>query len=166
MLREVDEYDAVKVMCFKRLLNVCPQGFFCAGLLHDIILHKINEPNVMEHEFWFVIGKTKGDTTNMALVLLTNNILFDQDYRRWVMLWLLALVEDMEAWNAFPWGHCVWRLIADYILIGFEVPSIVEFEVEVSKKSKPFHYSVYGFAWAVQVAPPSVFHFPFHITFH
>ncbi|EOY08623.1 Uncharacterized protein TCM_023436 [Theobroma cacao] len=41
---------------------------------------------------------------------------------RWVTLWLLALVEDIDAWNAFPWGHYVWRLIEDCLLQWFEVP--------------------------------------------
>ncbi|EOX92699.1 Uncharacterized protein TCM_001602 [Theobroma cacao] len=64
-----------------------------------------------------------GDTTKMALILIANNILFGQDYRRQVMPWLLSLVEDIDAWNAFPWGHYVWRLMLNFFLKGFEVPS-------------------------------------------
>ncbi|WRX12266.1 Reverse transcriptase [Theobroma cacao] len=62
-----------------------------------------------------------GDSTKMAFVLVANNILFGQDYCRRVTPWLLSLVEDIDAWNAFPWGHYVWRLIEDYLLKGFEV---------------------------------------------
>ncbi|XP_017979673.1 PREDICTED: uncharacterized protein LOC18593570 [Theobroma cacao] len=220
-LLAVGEYNAVKATCFGMLLDVYPQGFFCAGLLQNIMQRRITEPDAMEHEFWFAIGKIKarfskrefclvtglkfgpmtdvfsrlyklvpggihsrywkgknvklltvlkrfqkgkfeqsGDATKIALVLLANNILFGQDYRRCVTLWLLMLVEDIEAWNAFPWDHYVWRLTADYLLRGFEVPPVT------SEKPKLFRYNLYGFVWAIQLMLPNVFHFPFLIIFY
>ncbi|EOY09215.1 Uncharacterized protein TCM_024624 [Theobroma cacao] len=54
----------------------------------------------------------------MALILIANNILLGQDYRRRVMPWLLSLVENIDAWNVFPWGHYVWKLTLDYLLKG------------------------------------------------
>ncbi|KAK3210440.1 hypothetical protein Dsin_015146 [Dipteronia sinensis] len=56
----------------------------------------------------------------MALVLFANNILFGQDYRRQVTYWLLSLVEDIEAFNLFPWGHYVFKMTLHYIRIGFK----------------------------------------------
>ncbi|EOY09843.1 Uncharacterized protein TCM_025216 [Theobroma cacao] len=85
-----------------------------------------------------------GDATKMVLVLIANNILFGQDYRRWVTPWLLSLVEDIVAWNVFPWGHYVWKLTLDYLLKGFEVP-----DLSVTKETR-LRYNIYGFAWVIQ----------------
>ncbi|EOY19247.1 Uncharacterized protein TCM_044253 [Theobroma cacao] len=86
-----------------------------------------------------------GDATKMALILIANNILFGQDYRRRVTPWLLSLVEDIDAWNVFPWGHYIWKLTLDYLLKGFEVP-----DLSVTKETR-LRYNIYGFAWVIQL---------------
>ncbi|EOX96527.1 Uncharacterized protein TCM_005763 [Theobroma cacao] len=146
------------------LLDVYPQGYFYVGLLHSIMIRRITERQSMDHELWFAIGKSKaqlsnvklqalldtfregnfqrpGDATKMALILIANNILFGQDYCRWVTPWLLSLVEDIDAWNVFLWGHYVWKLTLDYLLKGFEVP-----DLSVIKETR-LHYNIYGFTW-------------------
>ncbi|EOY02753.1 Uncharacterized protein TCM_017149 [Theobroma cacao] len=200
-LQQKGEYDAVKRTCFGMLLGFNPQGYFCAGLLYSIMIHRITERQSMDHELWFAIGKSNvrlskqefclitrlkfgpmpdvfrrpyevategihdrywnrqesaklqalldtfrggnfqrpGDATKMALVLITNNILFGQDYRRRVTPWLLSLMEDIDAWNVFPWGHYVWKLTLDYLLKEFEVP-----DSSVTKKTR-LHYNIYRF---------------------
>ncbi|KAK2633772.1 hypothetical protein Ddye_028564 [Dipteronia dyeriana] len=57
----------------------------------------------------------KGDGLKMALVLFANNILFGQDYRRQVTYLLMSLVEDIRAFNSFPWGHYVFKMILHYL---------------------------------------------------
>ncbi|EOY14033.1 Uncharacterized protein TCM_033152 [Theobroma cacao] len=166
------EYDMTKHACFGTLLEVYPQRYFCIGLLQNIMIRRITESQSMNHELWFVIGKSMAwlskqefylitrlkfglmpdvfkepykvaadriharywnrqekvkvqalldtfrggnfqrpeDSTKMALVLIANNILFGQDYGRRVTPWLLSLVEDINAWNVFPWGHYLWAL--------------------------------------------------------
>ncbi|WRX34369.1 protein of unknown function DUF1985 - like 1 [Theobroma cacao] len=206
-LQQKGEYDPVKRTCFRMLLDVYPQGYFCAGLLHNIMIRRITERQSMDHELWFVIGKSKarlskqkfcfitglkfgpmpdvfkqpyevaadgiharywnrqdivklqallntfregnfqrpGDSTKMALFLITNNILFGQDYRRRVTPWLLSLVEDIDAWNVFPLGHYVWKLTLDYLLKGFEV-----LDLNVTKETR-LRYNIYRFAWVIQL---------------
>ncbi|EOY31989.1 Uncharacterized protein TCM_039370 [Theobroma cacao] len=139
-LQQKGEYDPVKRTCFGMLLDFYPQGYFCADLLHNIMIRRITERQSMNHELWFSIG----DATKMALVLITNNILFGQDYRRRVTPWLLSLVEDIDAWNVFPWGYYVWKLTLDYLLKGFEVP-----DLSVTKETR-LRYNIYGFAWVIQ----------------
>ncbi|WRX26833.1 Ulp1 protease family [Theobroma cacao] len=87
----------------------------------------------------------------MALVLIVNNILFGQDYRRRVTPWLLSLVEDIDAWNVFPWGHYVWKLTLDYLLKGFKVP-----DSSVTKGTR-LCYNIYGFAWFLAMKAISTF---------
>ncbi|EOX93417.1 Uncharacterized protein TCM_002293 [Theobroma cacao] len=205
-LQQKGEYDLVKHTYFGMLLDVYPQGYFCVGLLHSIMIHRITERQSMDHELWFTIGKSKarlskqefclitglkfgsmpdvfrrlyevaadgiharywngedsvklqalldtfrggnfqrlGDESKMALVLIANNILFGQDYRRRMTPWLLSLVEDIDAWNVFPWGHYVWKLTLDYLLKGFEV-----LDLSVTKETR-LRYNIYGFAWVIQ----------------
>ncbi|EOY18324.1 Uncharacterized protein TCM_042921 [Theobroma cacao] len=88
--------------------------------------------------------KRPRDATKMAFVLIANNILFGQYYRIRVTPWLLSLVEDIDAWNVFPWGHYVWKLTLDYLLKGFKVP-----DLSVTKETR-LHYNIYGFAWVIQ----------------
>ncbi|KAK2648275.1 hypothetical protein Ddye_015764 [Dipteronia dyeriana] len=57
----------------------------------------------------------KGAGLKMTLILFANNILFDHDYRRQVMYWLMLLVEDIKAFNSFPWGHYVFKMTLHYI---------------------------------------------------
>ncbi|EOY12440.1 Uncharacterized protein TCM_030956 [Theobroma cacao] len=172
-LLAIGEYNAVKATCFGMLLDVYPQGFFCAGLLQNIMQRRLTEPDAMEHEFWFAIGKIKARFSKREFWLVTGlkfgpmTDVFSRPYKlvpggihsrywkgknvklltvlkRCVTLWLLMLVEDIEAWNAFPWDHYVWRLTADYLLRGFEVPPVT------SEKPKLFRYNLYGFVWAIQ----------------
>ncbi|KAK3212738.1 hypothetical protein Dsin_017444 [Dipteronia sinensis] len=77
----------------------------------------------------------------MALVLFANNFLFGQDYRRQVTYWLLSLVEDIDAFNLFPWGHYVFKMTLHYIPIGFKVPEPM---------GPARRYNLYGFIWGVQ----------------
>ncbi|EOY22973.1 Uncharacterized protein TCM_014994 [Theobroma cacao] len=208
-LQQKGEYDPVKRTCFGMLLDVYPQGYFCVGLLHSIMICRITERQSMDHELWFAIGKSKarlskqefclitelkfgpmldvfrqpyevaadgihsrywngqdsvklqalldpflgsnfqrpGDATKMALVLIANNVLFGQDYRRWVTPWLLSLVEDIDAWNVFPLGHYIWKLTLDYLLKRFEVP-----DLSVTKETR-LRYNIYRFAWAMEAIP-------------
>ncbi|KAK3198058.1 hypothetical protein Dsin_021473 [Dipteronia sinensis] len=78
----------------------------------------------------------------MALVLFANNILFGQDYRRQVTYWLLSLVEDIEAFSLFPWGHYVFKMTLHYIRISFKVPEPM---------GPARRYNLYGFIWGVQL---------------
>ncbi|EOY30974.1 Uncharacterized protein TCM_038014 [Theobroma cacao] len=176
-LQEKGEYDTVKRTCFRMLLDVYPQGYFFAGLLHNIMIHRITVTDSMKYELWFAIGKNKvriskqkfclitglkfgrmldvgnferlGDATKTTLILIVNNILFGQDYRRRVTPWLLLLVEDIDVRNDFPWGHYVWRLTLDYLLKGFEVPSS-------NVQKDRLRYNIYEFVWVIQVLSQAI----------
>ena len=66
------------------------------------------------HEaFMKVEFKNKKNALKMVLVLFVELILMGQDYRHKVSRWLLRLVEDLRAFNWFPWGNIFsrWHLI-------------------------------------------------------
>ncbi|KAK2662194.1 hypothetical protein Ddye_000768 [Dipteronia dyeriana] len=77
----------------------------------------------------------------MTLVLIANNVLFGQDLRRKVSLWLFALVEDLESFNSFLWGTYVYMMRIHYLRQGFR-------SANASRKVVA-HYNLYGFPWAV-----------------
>ncbi|EOY31672.1 Uncharacterized protein TCM_038703 [Theobroma cacao] len=137
--RQYEDLDSLLIVSREKwAFNI---GYFCTDLLHSIMIRRITESQSMDHELWFAISKSKaqlskywngqesvklqtlldmfrggnfqqlGDVAKMTLVLIVNNILFGQDYCRRVTRWLLSLVEDIDAWNVFPWGHYAMKAI-------------------------------------------------------
>ncbi|KAK2656149.1 hypothetical protein Ddye_009201 [Dipteronia dyeriana] len=83
------------------------------------------------------------DGLKMALVLIANNVLFGQDLRRKVSLWLFALVEDLKSFDSFPWGSYVYMITVHYLRQGFR---------SANASRKVFtHYNLYGFPWTLWV---------------
>ncbi|WRX24585.1 Ulp1 protease family [Theobroma cacao] len=174
-LQQKGEYNPIKRTCFGMLLDVYPHGKACLSKQEFCLITGLKfgpMPDVFRRpyevaadgihaRYWNGQDNVKlqalldtfrggnfqlpGDATKMVLVLIANNILFGQDYRRWVTPWLLSLVEDIVAWNVFPCGHYVWKLTLDYLLKGFEVP-----DLSVTKETR-LRYNIYGFAWVIQV---------------
>ncbi|XP_017972067.1 PREDICTED: uncharacterized protein LOC108661000 [Theobroma cacao] len=70
-LQQKEEYDSVKCTCFGMLLDVYPQGYFYAGLLHSIMIRRITERQSMDHELWFAIGKSKARLSKQEFCLIT-----------------------------------------------------------------------------------------------
>ncbi|KAK2662136.1 hypothetical protein Ddye_000710 [Dipteronia dyeriana] len=126
---------------------------------------KICIPGVTrEDEFHFLVGDISGGDENlqlkhvwekfmggqfeqpkdglkMALVLIANNVLFGQDLRRKVSLWLFALVEDLKSFDSFPWGSYVYMMTIHYLRQGFQ-------SANASRKVVAY-YNLYGFPWAL-----------------
>ncbi|KAK3229390.1 hypothetical protein Dsin_001271 [Dipteronia sinensis] len=78
-----------------------------------------NDENIRLTDVWtrFLTGgfDQPKDGLKMALVLIANNVLFGQDLRRKVALWLFKMVEDLEAFNSFPWGSYVYIMTIHYL---------------------------------------------------
>ncbi|EOY26307.1 Uncharacterized protein TCM_027787 [Theobroma cacao] len=132
------------------------------------MIHRITERQSMDHKLWFAISKSKARLSKQEFCLITGlkfgrmPDVFRRPYevaadgihaRYWngqdsvkllVTPWLLSLVEDIDAWNVFPWGHYVWKLTLDYLLKGFKV-----LDLSVTKETR-LHYNIYGFAWVIQ----------------
>ena len=85
------------------------------------------------------------DPLKMALLLIANNVLFGQPYDRKVSNWLFNLVDDLDAFNSFAWGHYVFKMTMHYIRHGFRSRN-------TKKGSAPVRYRLYGFPWAIEVS--------------
>ncbi|KAK2644051.1 hypothetical protein Ddye_019246 [Dipteronia dyeriana] len=84
------------------------------------------------------------DSLKMALFLITNNVLFGQPFEKKVTPWLFNLVDDLEAFNGFAWGHYVFKMTLHYLRHGFRSRNS-------KKEYGKVRYRLYGFPWAVEV---------------
>ena len=83
------------------------------------------------------------DALKLALVLFANRVLFGQDDRSQVAYWTFSLVEDVQSFNNFAWGHYVFKMTLHYIRQGFKVPA--------DPLGQTRRYNLYGFIWGLQV---------------
>ncbi|KAK1583294.1 hypothetical protein Q3G72_022552 [Acer saccharum] len=88
--------------------------------------------------------KDSDDSLKMGLFLIANNVLFGQPLDKKVTNWLFNLVDDLDAFNSFAWGHYVFKMTMHYLRQGFR-----------PRNSKKGHgkvrYRLYGFPWAVEL---------------
>ncbi|KAK1548823.1 hypothetical protein Q3G72_026138 [Acer saccharum] len=66
------------------------------------------------------------DALKLALLLFANRVLFGQDDRNQVAYWMFSLVEDVQAFNNFAWGHYVFKMTLHYIRQGFKLTGLPE----------------------------------------
>ncbi|KAK0576144.1 hypothetical protein LWI29_012617 [Acer saccharum] len=85
------------------------------------------------------------DALKLALLLFANRVLFGQDDRNQVAYWMFSLVEDVQAFNNFTWGHYVFKMTLHYIRQGFKVLA--------DPLRLTTRYNLYGFIWALQWKP-------------
>ncbi|KAK1551857.1 hypothetical protein Q3G72_006016 [Acer saccharum] len=88
--------------------------------------------------------KDPDDSLKMGLFLIVNNVLFGQPLDKKVTNWLFNLVDDLDAFNSFAWGHYVFKMTMHYLRHGFR-----------PRNSKKGHgkvrYRLYGFPWDVEL---------------
>ncbi|KAK2641296.1 hypothetical protein Ddye_023059 [Dipteronia dyeriana] len=141
--------------------------YLVTGLLFGEISEIINTPYVAnEHgihkRYWpeeeaedlklstvydrFVAGNflEADDSLKMALFLIAKNVLFGQPFDKKVTPWLFNLVDDLEAFNGFAWGHYVFKMTLHYLRHGFRSRNS-------NKGYGKVRYRLYGFPWAVEV---------------
>ncbi|KAK0570868.1 hypothetical protein LWI29_007685 [Acer saccharum] len=82
------------------------------------------------------------DALKLALLLFANRVLFGQDDRNQVAYWMFSLVEDVQAFNNFAWGHYIFKMTLHYIRQGFKVPA--------DPLGPTTRYNLYRFIWALQ----------------
>ncbi|KAK3185011.1 hypothetical protein Dsin_032297 [Dipteronia sinensis] len=77
------------------------------------------------------------DALKLCLLLMVNCVIHGLDERHSVPTWLVRLVEDLDAFNVFPWGSYVYKT------------SIFGFKKALHKKKNIFN--IFGFAYALLV---------------
>ncbi|EOX99492.1 Uncharacterized protein TCM_008174 [Theobroma cacao] len=72
MLCQVNELENFKRTCFGHMMDVeADKSLFCASLVHNLMLRRINEPDATEAELWFAIGKMKACFSKREFCLVT-----------------------------------------------------------------------------------------------
>ncbi|GJR15590.1 phospholipase-like protein [Tanacetum coccineum] len=121
-----------KVDTFNGLQN----SHFC----DRVFPHKIAEPlkkvrvsEVLEvirsPERWSALSDE--DSVKVCLLLVSNIVFMGREFKNYIADNLIELVDDLTAWDAYPWGEYFWR--ASY---------------RSSKKIET--YNVYGFVWSLK----------------
>ncbi|KAK1556954.1 hypothetical protein Q3G72_015150 [Acer saccharum] len=80
----------------------------------------------------------------MAFLLIANNVLFGQPYDKKVTNWLFNLVDDLDGFNYFAWGHYVFKMTIHYFRHGFRLRN-------PKKGNAKVRYRLYSFPWAIEV---------------
>ncbi|PWA92361.1 phospholipase-like protein [Artemisia annua] len=113
-------------------------------------LHNLDLLGVLEDEELF--GKlSDDDAVRLCLLLVLEVIFMGRLLTEQVDDKLLRFVEDLQAWNSFPWGEHIWRQLYNQIL---NVVARHRFQhlkgLETSLKFVPT-YTLSGFVWAFKI---------------
>ncbi|KAK3211272.1 hypothetical protein Dsin_015978 [Dipteronia sinensis] len=77
------------------------------------------------------------DAVKLCLIYMLNCVLIGAEERNFVPKWQLRLVDDLDAFNAFPWGSHVYK----YSTFRFKMAIL----------SRPPRYNIFGLAYALPV---------------
>lgn len=96
------------------------------------------------------------DAVRFSLVGLLVLVLLGLEFNYRVENWIWSLVDNLDAWNMYPWGNVVWRTLYDQ-LAGAVDKRIEAFYVKprpppyANGKAKNPKYTLMGFQWAFKV---------------
>ncbi|PWA41102.1 phospholipase-like protein [Artemisia annua] len=93
------------------------------------------------------------DALRVCLLLAAADFCFmGQEIRHMIVKEFLALIDDLDAWNAFPWGEHMWQEFHDrnYMLVSSKRD---EYMQEYAMKGSAYQavYNLWGFAFALKV---------------
>ncbi|KAK2653336.1 hypothetical protein Ddye_013192 [Dipteronia dyeriana] len=133
---------------------------------HHILLRECHVRDVDDtaSTLWFYVGNevirnlgpdnnvSDDDMVKLALVLFLEMTLVGKDDRNAIMYWALQLVDDLDAFNSFPWGTFLYGRTFDSLstcVVGRD--DKYKERLESPAKRKAEKYNVYGFVTAFQV---------------
>ena len=98
-----------------------------------------------------MLAVSDDDAVRLCLVVVAMLVFMGNEARNCIPNHILTLVEDLDAWNVFPWGEYMWQ-------------QFYRRTVNVVDKHKDYHlaklqekpkfsalYNIYGFAYAFKV---------------
>ncbi|KAL5764489.1 hypothetical protein ACOSQ2_017083 [Xanthoceras sorbifolium] len=97
---------------------------------------------------------TDDDAIKLAYVLFVSHIFLGREKSRIVPPWLWGLVDDLAAFEAFPWGTYVYSFTLYWLDKAFYSRSSSKKKKKKNTdavKSQLFGYNVRGFVWALQI---------------
>ncbi|KAK3198923.1 hypothetical protein Dsin_022338 [Dipteronia sinensis] len=107
---------------------------FSCGIIHLLLLCTFAKLEArIEQGQWQV----QSDAVKLCLLYMLNCVLIGAEERNYVPIWQLHLIDDLDAFNAFPWGSHVYK----HSIFGFKKVIL----------SRPMRYNLYGLAYAILV---------------
>lgn len=91
------------------------------------------------------------DAVRLCLLAIASLVFMGREDRNCIKLHLLSLVEDLDAWNVFPWGEYMW---SEFYKRTVNIVDKHRKEHLAKLKENPEFsatYNMYGFAWAFKV---------------
>ena len=92
------------------------------------------------------------DALRVCLLLAADYVFMGQEIRHMMVKEFLALIDDLDEWNAFPWGEHMWQEFHDrnYMLVSRKRD---EYMQKYAMKGSAYQavYNLWGFAFALKV---------------
>ncbi|GKB49288.1 hypothetical protein Tco_0900041 [Tanacetum coccineum] len=91
------------------------------------------------------------DAVRLCLLIASELVFMGKEKRNFLTKHIMWLVDDFDAWNAFPWGEYMWEKF--YNRTVNVVSRHTEHHLAQLKKNPNFNatYNLYGFAWAFKI---------------
>ena len=115
----------------------CLKGEHLLDLLEDKEFNDLSEP----------------DAVRVCLLLAADYCFMGQEVRHVMVKEIVALVDDLDEWNAFPWGEHMWQEFHErnYMLVSEKREDYMEAYATVGPTYRAV-YNLYGFAFALKVS--------------
>ncbi|GJX20602.1 phospholipase-like protein [Tanacetum coccineum] len=145
----------------KELLgSECTRLSFLAKLLKKVrvldLLELIRKPKM-----WSALSDE--DSVKVCLLLVSNIVFMGRESKNYIADNLIELVDDLSAWDAYPWGEYFWRALYRRLVnvISRHKDAVMlknKKNVSLTKKTKKIDsskkietYNVYGFVWSLKI---------------
>ncbi|KAK2642032.1 hypothetical protein Ddye_023795 [Dipteronia dyeriana] len=124
--------------------------------IHHLYFPRVNEVSLEEIRVVVTVGEFGKvyDAVNLFLIYMLNWILMGLDERFKIPVWQFRLGEDLDTFNAFPWGSHVYRHSIYSFKYAFEERRD-RFELRQQEKGAHVHivetYNIYGLSYAILI---------------
>ncbi|GKC88897.1 phospholipase-like protein, partial [Tanacetum coccineum] len=141
---------------------------FCDRVFPDKIaepLKKVRVSDLLElirkPKKWYALSDE--DSVKVCLLLVSNIVFMGRESKNYIADNLIELVDDLSAWDAYPWGEYFWRaLYRRLVNVISRHKEAVKLknkkDVSRTKKTKKIDsskkietYNVYGFVWSLKI---------------
>ncbi|GJQ89923.1 hypothetical protein Tco_0001062 [Tanacetum coccineum] len=95
------------------------------------------------------------DVVGLCLLGISELVLLGHELRYTVPEWCFRLVDNINAWNIYPWGSYVWPTLYEQLRDANVKRWETHFATERQPDSGRPKYSLMGFTWAFKGAQPS-----------
>ncbi|GJX16555.1 phospholipase-like protein [Tanacetum coccineum] len=130
---------------------------FCTRVFPDIVTEKDIRKLKSCHLLALVRDK-KGwaglhdiDAVRVCLLIVAELVFMGKEDRNCIPRHLVTLVEDLDAWNDYPWGEYMWENFYERTVTIFDEHR--QHHLDEKKKNPNYNatYNLYGFSWAFKI---------------